>query len=116
MAKRILSYGTNSALIWHDEQDGKCAIETVTDVEPVIERAAYLRNSGHSRTGMGDRHMASIPLNVLQPWAVQRGLKWMDVINDQALFTQFMREHSKFIVDDASFSMPAAGNVYRGAR
>ncbi|TSP11440.1 hypothetical protein [Cupriavidus campinensis] len=116
MAKRILGYGTNSALVWHDEQDGKCAIETVTDVGPAIERARYLRNCGHSRTGLGDRHMASIPLNVLGPWAEARRMKWIDVINDTGLFNQFMREHSKFIIDEASFSMPASGSVYRGAR
>lgn len=107
MSKRILSAESGRAMVWHDEQDGKVAIQSVTDVEPAVERAKALRNAGLTRTGMGDRHMASIPLALLGPWALRHGVTWHQVIGDDVLFTKFMREHPDLIVDEASFAVKA---------
>lgn len=103
MSKRFLTGGISSVFL-HEEQDGKVAIETVTDVEPVIERAKALHNAGRTKTGMGDRHVASVPIAVLDAWARKRGLLFQNVMQDQSLMTQFLQDpdHSYFIIDKAS--------------
>lgn len=104
MTKRILTASQNSVTFMHDEQDGKVAIETVTDVTPVLERAKALHNQGLTRTGMGDRHAASIPIDVIDAWARKQGKRFMDVMQDQRLFDRFLQDpaHSYFIIDKAS--------------
>ncbi|MBY4947002.1 hypothetical protein K6V92_10265 [Cupriavidus respiraculi] len=103
MTKRLLTSGISNTFL-HEEQDGKFAIETVADVEPVIERAKALHNMGLNRTGMGDRHVASIPIIVLDAWARKRGLTFQNVMQDQAVMSQFLADpdHAYFIIDKAS--------------
>lgn len=104
MGKRLISVSGGTATYLHDEQDGKQVIQTVSNVEPVIERAKALHNQGLTRTGMGDRHVASIPITVIDAWARSRGKKYQDVMQDENLFTAFLRDpaHSYFIIDKAS--------------
>lgn len=104
MSKRLISVSGSTATFLHDEQDGKQVIQTVTNVEPVVERAKALHNQGLTRTGMGDRHVASIPITVIDAWARSRGKKYQDVMQDEHLFTAFLRDpaHSYFIIDKAS--------------
>lgn len=103
MSRRFLTGGISSVFL-HEEQDGKVAIETVTDVGPVLERAKALHNQGLTRTGMGDRHVASIPIAVLDAWARKRGLLFQNVMQDQRLMSQFLQDpdHSYFVIDKAS--------------
>lgn len=104
MGKRLLSFNGATATYLHDEQDGRQAIETVENVSHVVERAKALHNAGRTRTGMGDRHVASIPITVLDAWARQIGKKYQDVMQDQALMTRFLRDPANgyFIIDKAS--------------
>lgn len=103
MTRRLLSSGISTTFL-HEEQDGKFAIESVADVEPVIERAKALHNAGRTRTGMGDRHVASIPIIVLDAWARKQGLTFQNVMQDQSLMTRFLQDpdHSYFVIDKAS--------------
>jgi D-tyrosyl-tRNA(Tyr) deacylase len=104
MGKRLLSFNGATATYLHDEQDGKQAIETVEDVTNTLERAKALHNAGRTRTGMGDRHVASIPITVLDAWARQIGKKYQDVMQDTQLMTRFLRDPANgyFIIDKAS--------------
>ena len=104
MAKRFLANTGSSTLLFHDEQDGKIAIESVADVEPVIERAKALHNEGFTRTQGGQRHVASIPIIVLDAWAKKQGLCYGNVMRDQKLMDRFLADpaHSYFIIDKAS--------------
>lgn len=88
----------------HTEQDGRVAIETVSNVTPVIERAKALHNQGLTKTGMGDRHVASIDITVLDAWARRLGKRFGDVLNDDRLMTRFLQDpdHSYFVIDKAS--------------
>jgi hypothetical protein len=53
---------------------------------------------------MGDRHVASIPIIVLDSWAKKQGKSFRDVMQDQRLMTQFLQDpdHSYFVIDKAS--------------
>lgn len=104
MSKRLLSFNGYSATFMHMEQDGKCAIETVEDVTRALERAKTLHNAGRTRTGMGDRHVASIPITVLDAWARRIGKCFQDVMQDQALMSRFLADpdHRYFVIDTAS--------------
>ena len=83
------------------EADGKYAIQTIADVEPVLEHAKALHNEGRHQAPNGDRHLARIPIVVLNAWAQQRGVTYADVMNDVRLLEAFMRDpdHSQFRVD-----------------
>lgn len=104
MSKRLLSFNGYSATFMHTEQDGKVAIETVEDVSRVVERAKALHNQGFHRTGMGDRHQASIPISVLDAWARRIGKRFQDVMQDDSLMDRFLRDpdHAYFVIDKAS--------------
>lgn len=104
MSKRLLRFNGYSATFMHTTQDGKCAIETVEDVTPALERAKERHNLGLTRTGMGDRHVASIPVTVLDAWARRIDKCFQDVMQDQGLMTRFLADpdHSFFVIDKAS--------------
>lgn len=104
MSKRLLRFNGYSATFMHTDQDGKCAIETVEDVSRVVNRAKALHNEGFTRTGMGDRHVASIPVTVLDAWARRIGKCFQDVMQDQGLMSRFLADpdHSYFVIDKAS--------------
>lgn len=104
MAKRLLSINGATATYLHDEQDGRQAIETVADVSRELERAKALHNAGRTRTGMGDRHVASIPITVIDAWARRIGKCFQDVIQDQRLMGRFLADpdHRYFVIDTAS--------------
>jgi hypothetical protein len=104
MSKRLLSFNGHSATFLHQEQDGKCAIQTVEDVTPALERAKARHNQGLTRTGMGDRHVASIPVTVLDAWARRIGKRFQDVMQDHQLMSRFLADpdNGYFIIDKAS--------------
>lgn len=104
MSKRLLRFNGYSATFMHTDQDGKCAIETVEDVSRVVNRAKALHNEGFTRTGMGDRHVASIPVTVLDAWARRIGKCFQDVMQDQGLMSRFLADpdHRYFVIDHAS--------------
>jgi hypothetical protein len=83
------------------EADGKYAIETIRDVEPILEHAKALHNEGKWTRPNGDRHLARVPIVVLDSWAKRRGLGFDDVMRDVSLLEEFLAdpEHSYFLVD-----------------
>jgi hypothetical protein len=102
MAK-LLSQTESSVTRWHEEGDAT-VIETVADVEPVVERAKSLHNEGYTRTKGGQRHVASVPIVVLDAWAKKQGKTLADVYQDQDLLTRFLRDpaHSFFLIDKSA--------------
>jgi hypothetical protein len=104
MAKRLLSFNGVTATFMHEEQDGKVAFETVADVTPVLERAKALHNQGATRNTIGHRHVASIPITVLDAWARKIGKRYGDVMKDHKLMDRFLKDpdHSYFVIDKAS--------------
>lgn len=104
MARRILSRIGNTTTYFHDAVDGKGAIETVADVTPTLEKAKALHNEGFTRGMGGDRHVASIPVPVIEAWARKQKLTFMQVMQDQRLMTRFLQDpdNGHFIIDKAS--------------
>ena len=104
MARILLSEVGNTKTYFHTEVEGKGAIEKVSDVTPTLEKAKALHNAGRVRTGMGDRHVASIPVPVIDAWARKHGKVFADVMQDQSLFSQFLGDpdNGHFIIDKAS--------------
>lgn len=100
MSKQILSLsqGTTSYFLNNGEQT---ALHTVADVEPIIDLATRLRNEGHTRAANGDRHLAEIPIIVLNQWAIERGTTFDAVMKDVRLLKEFMRDpaNSAFRID-----------------
>lgn len=101
---RLFLTGGASQVFFHEEQDGKVSIETVADVSPVVERAKALHNAGRTKTRLGDRHVAEIPIIVLDAWARKQGLTFQHVMQDDALLNRFLQDpdHSYFVIDKGS--------------
>lgn len=86
---RKLSTGYKSQTFFHDG-DGKIAIQTLTDVTAIIESAQMLSNEGLHKNSLGDKHIARIPLALLNAWAEKNGYTYQQVMSDNALMDKFL--------------------------
>ncbi|MGB6105644.1 MAG: hypothetical protein WBF88_17515 [Pusillimonas sp.] len=91
MSGQILTAEPGKVTRFHSDGD-KFHIQTTADVEPVIERVTALHNEGHQKTGTGDHHVASIPLVVVNAWAIKRGVTFDAVMQDIALFREMVND------------------------
>lgn len=103
MAGQILTAEHGKVTRFHADGD-KFHIQTVADVEPVLEHAKALHNEGKHHNPMGDQHLARIPIVVLNAWAIARGLTFDAVMQDVRLLEDFMRDpdNSHFRVNKAA--------------
>lgn len=83
MNAQILSRRPGIENRFHWNNDGTFTVETVQDVEPILERNKFLANHwGKSSQGHRDfRHVASIPIAVQYDWAVKYGVR--DVLDPE---------------------------------
>lgn len=91
MAGQILNATADTVTRFHAD-GGKFHIQTVADVEPVIEHAKALHNEGKHTNPGGDHHLARIPIVVLNAWAIARGVTYDAVMQDVRLLEEFMRD------------------------
>ncbi len=89
---RILDFNAASVKRFHDLGNGGFAIQTTTDVTKTVENAIARHREGFQTTGMGDKHVASIPVPVLDAWARARGKTYGDVMRDDKLMKQFLED------------------------
>lgn len=92
MRSRILSTTENSRTVWHDHGDGQVTVQKVADVTKAVERAKELHNMGAHTTGMGDKHVASIPMPALEAWLHQHGKTFADWAQQPQLMKQFLED------------------------
>jgi hypothetical protein len=96
----LLSHSRGTSTYFHEE-DGRFAIQTVADVEPTLDFVRDLHNAGMTKRANGDRHLAEIPIVVLNAWAISRGTTFDAVMRDARLMREFLQDpdHSHFRVD-----------------
>lgn len=92
MQTQILSASSTSRTLLHQHGDGTSTVQQTADVTDAVERAKALHNAGAHQTGMGDKHVASIPVPVLAEWAQKRGKAFSDVMQDDGLMKQFLED------------------------
>lgn len=93
--KHILDATSNSQLTMQVENDGSGVIVQSTDVSAALRRNEQLRQAGATKTRDGDHFAASIPIDLLNEWAVKRGTTWEVVARENKMLDQFLAEHSK---------------------
>jgi hypothetical protein len=91
----LLDATANSRLTMHEHGDGSGVICQSTDVSGALRRNEELRRAGATKTHDGDHYVASIPLDLLNEWAMKRGTTWEIVGADDKLLDQFLAEHRK---------------------
>lgn len=91
MTGQILTAERGRITRFHADGD-KFHIQTTADVEPVLEVAKALHNEGMDKTPMGDHHLASIPVVVLNAWATRRGVTFDAVMQDVSLLREFLND------------------------
>jgi hypothetical protein len=92
MHPRILSLSQRSSTLLHAHADGTATVQQVANVSDAIERAQALHKEGFHQTGMGDKHVASIPISLLTEWAQKRGKTFADVMQDDDLMKAFLED------------------------
>ena len=77
----------------HENADGSGVIVQSTDVSGALRRNEQLRSHGMTTTPDGDHFAASIPIDLLNAWAMERGTTWEVVANDHKMLDRFLSEH-----------------------
>jgi hypothetical protein len=92
----LLDANANSRLTMHEHGDGTGLIVQSTDVSAALRRNEELRRAGATKTHDGDHYAASIPLDLLNAWGLEKhGVGWEIVSADDRLLDQFLAEHTK---------------------
>ena len=60
-----------------DHSDNKVVVKKTHDINPEMHRAQMLREAGCGQTGES-RLVGSIPLNMIEQWCKEAGVKWRD--------------------------------------
>ena len=60
-----------------DHSDNKVVVKKTHDINPEMHRAQMLREAGCGQTGES-RLVGSIPLNMIEQWCKEAGVKWSD--------------------------------------
>lgn len=89
---RVFQKTPRSLTTWHDNHDGTVTLQQATDVEPVVEEAKARHNEGLHTTRRGQKHVASIPVVVLQAWCAKQGLNYADAMQDQGVLKRFLED------------------------
>jgi hypothetical protein len=100
---QILDVTADSVSRFHEHGD-EFTISQSTDVSAALRRNEQLRSAGMTKTGDGDHFAASIPIDLLQAWAVERGTSWEVVANDNKMLDRFLAEHTKCRVYEGRIS------------
>jgi hypothetical protein len=89
----IIDATANSRLTMREHGNGDTTILQSTDVSGALERNARLRSAGLTRTGDGDHYAASIPLDLLNSWGMEKyGVSWDVIAKDNAKIDEFLAE------------------------
>ena len=91
----LLDATADSRLTMHEYRDGTCMIVQSTDVSSALRRNEELRRAGATKTKGGDHYAASIPIDLLNEWAMKRGTTWEVVAREDKMLDAFLAEHSK---------------------
>lgn len=95
MIEHLLDATANSRLTMQEHGDGSGVIVQSTDVSAAMRRNERLRSAGVTKTHDGDHFAASIPIDLLQSWAMARGTSWDVVASDNKMLDRFLSEHSQ---------------------
>ncbi|OMG85396.1 hypothetical protein [Achromobacter xylosoxidans] len=91
MEKHLLSASRGTQTIFH-KADGRIGLQTVADVEKIVDFAHSLAASGQTHAANGDRHVAEIPIVALNAWAQMRGVTYDAVMQDSRLLREFLND------------------------
>lgn len=92
---RILDATGNSTLSMTEHGDGSGVIVQSTDVSAAMRRAEQLRRHGMTKTQDGDHFAASIPLDLLNSWGMNKyGVGWEIIAADDKKLDEFLGEHA----------------------
>lgn len=91
---QILDTTATGTLSMHEHGDGSGVIVQSTDVSDALRRNEKLRRDGVTKTKDGDHYAASIPLDLLNAWAMKHGVTWQIVAGDDRMLDRFLAEHA----------------------
>lgn len=82
MAKRPFGYdpltGAHETWEWDDSEGVMVITRTGADVQPVVDQVKQLHNHHHNRHPVLGAHVASVPLEIVYKWLVEKRVNAMD--------------------------------------
>ena len=91
----ILDTTAHGRLTMHEHGDGSGIIVQSTDVSGALRRNERMRAAGLTKTNDGDHYAASIPLDLLNAWGMEKyGVGWDVISSDDAKLDEFLAECS----------------------
>lgn len=91
--RHILDATSNSQLTMQIENDGSGVIVQSTDVSGALARNERMRSAGLTKTQDGDHYAASIPLDLLNSWGMEKyGVSWDVISRDDKKLDEFLAE------------------------
>jgi len=77
---------------FHDLNDGRFAVDTVFDVQDIVDHAARLRNAAPSGWKAGQHQVASIPMPIYMQLQAEWRAKGFGTVEKQAALHQFLND------------------------
>jgi len=82
--KRLLDRcGGVHKVFHHDDAEDKTHVQTVQDVEPILENNKRLQSESDEKLGDWGRRVASIPLVIANQWMAEDGVNWLALPKDE---------------------------------
>lgn len=86
MSRQFLDHDplTGRTLVWHELDDGTFGVETVQEIDPVLDHNAALRTSGVNNyiPAIDARLVANIPIGVITKWRNDYGIDYYQSFRD----------------------------------
>lgn len=76
-------------LFHYDEAEDRGIIETIQDVEPIMDLNKQQSNSADSNWNQTMNHVARIPKSVIEQYRIEKGI---DLMNDEAELKKFLND------------------------
>lgn len=91
MAGLILTHETGRVTRFHEDDD-RFHIQTTFDAEPTLELAKALHNEGKQANMMGHHHAMRIDAEMVNAWAIKRGVTFDAVMQDVSLLKEMVND------------------------
>ena len=104
MGEKLLIKGAGRS-VFASEQDGRAWFRTEQDPNPILDNVAELRKARTPKHGQDLRHVARLPMTLVEQWCNEAGIDFndWDAVTDIVQAKLLSGEVSKLRVDERSF-------------
>jgi len=87
-----MQYVSLSKKFHYDWQTGDVHVETVQDVEPILEANKRAFNDNNAKKSEIFNHKARIPMIILEKWLKEKGITYREFMVDERIVKRFVND------------------------